>query len=98
MPPPNAIQKKGLYVTVTGIPDTVYYMEPSQGEIIQKTKMQELSSLFMTHRLSKMHALVKFHEYIPYGLRSNGTNTVYYMELNQGEIIKKKCKSCLPCS
>ena len=44
------------------------YIEPSQGEIIQKPKMQELSSLFMTHRLSVMHALVKFHEYIPYGL------------------------------
>ena len=43
-------------------------MEPSQGEIIQKPKMQELSSLFMTHRLSVMQALVKFHEYIPYGL------------------------------
>ena len=43
-------------------------MEPSQGEVIQKPKMQELSSLFMTHRLSVMHALVKFHEYIPYGL------------------------------
>ena len=43
-------------------------MEPSQGEIIQKLKMQELSSLFMTHRLSVMHALVKFHEYIPYSL------------------------------
>ena len=46
----------------------VNYMEPSQGEIIQKQKMQELSSLFMTHRLSMMHALVKFHEFIPYGL------------------------------
>ena len=46
----------------------VNYMEPSQGEIIQKPKMQDLSSLFMTHRLSVMHALVKFHEYIPYGL------------------------------
>ena len=46
----------------------VNYMEPSQGEIIQKPKMQELSSLFMTHHLSVMHALVKFHEYIPYGL------------------------------
>ena len=43
-------------------------MEPSQGEIIQKPKTQELSSLFLTHRLSVMHALVKFHEYIPYGL------------------------------
>ena len=46
----------------------VNYMEPSQGEIIQKPKMQELSSLFLTHRLSVMHALVKFHEYIPYSL------------------------------
>ena len=46
----------------------VNYMESSQGEIIQKPKMQELSSLFLTHRLSVMHALVKFHEYIPYGL------------------------------
>ena len=43
-------------------------MEPSQGEIIQKPKLQELSSLFLTYRLSVMHALVKFHEYIPYGL------------------------------
>ena len=43
-------------------------MEQCQGEIIQKPKMQELSSLFMTHRLNVMHALVKFHEYIPYGL------------------------------
>ena len=46
-------------------PDTVYYMELSQGEIIQKPKMQELSSLFMTHRLIVMYAPVKFHEYIP---------------------------------
>ena len=46
----------------------VNYMEPSQGEIIQKPKMQKLYSLFMTHRLSVMHALVKFQEYIPYGL------------------------------
>ena len=30
--------------------------------------MQELSSLFMTHRLNVMHAPKKFHEYIPYGL------------------------------
>ena len=40
------------------------YMEPSQGEIIQKRKKQELSSLFMTHRLIVMYAPVKFHEYI----------------------------------
>ena len=43
-------------------------MEPSQGEIIENLKMQELSSLFMTHNINVMHALVKFHEYIPYGL------------------------------
>ena len=41
------------------------YMELSQGEIIQKQKMQELCSLFMTHRLIVMYAPVKFHEYIP---------------------------------
>ena len=63
-------------------------MEPSQGEIIQKPKMQELSSLFMTHRLSAMHALVKFHEYIPYRLGVMA-RTLYYMELSQGEIIQK---------
>ena len=49
-------------------PDTVYYMELNQGEIIQKPKMQELSSLFMTHRLIVMYAPVKFHEYILYSL------------------------------
>ena len=43
-------------------------MELSQAEIIQKPKMQELSSLFMTHRLNVMYAPMKFHEYIPYGL------------------------------
>ena len=46
----------------------VYYMELNLGEIIQKSKMQELSSLFMTHRLIVMYAPVKFHEYIPYNL------------------------------
>ena len=46
----------------------VNYMEPSQGEIIQKPKMQELSFLFMTHYINVMHALVKFHECIPYSL------------------------------
>ena len=29
-----------------------------------KSKNQELSSLFMTHRISAMHALIKFPEYI----------------------------------
>ena len=65
-------------------------MEPSQGEIIQKPKMQELSSLFMTHHINVMHALVKFHEYIPYSLGSYGPDTVNYMEPSQGEIIQKQ--------
>ena len=43
-------------------------MQLRQGKIIQKQKMQELSSLFMTHRINVMHALVKFDEYIPYSL------------------------------
>ena len=46
----------------------VYYMELSQGQIIQKPNKQELSSFFMTHCLNVMHAPVKFHKYIPYGL------------------------------
>ena len=33
-----------------------------------KSKNQELSFLFMTHRINAMHALIKFPEYIPYGL------------------------------
>ena len=45
----------------------VYYMELSQGQIIQKPNKQELSSLFMTHRLNDIHAPVKLHKYIPYG-------------------------------
>ena len=43
-------------------------MELSQGQIIQEPNKQVLSSLFMTHRLNVMHAPVKFHKYIPYGL------------------------------
>ena len=43
---------------------TIAHPEQSSGEL----KMQELSSLFMTHRLNVMYAPVKFHEYIPYGL------------------------------
>ena len=43
-------------------------MELSQGQIIQKPNKQVLSSFFMTHRLNVMHAPVKFHKYILYGL------------------------------
>ena len=50
-------------------PDTVYYMALSQGQIIRKPKLQELSSMFMTHCLNVMHAPVKFHACIPYDLR-----------------------------
>ena len=35
-------------------------MELSQADKIQKPKMQELSSLFMTHRLNVMYAPVNF--------------------------------------
>ena len=75
-------------------------MQLRQGKIIQKQKMQQLSSLFMTHRINVMHALVKFHEYIPYSLgvmarssiqfRSYGSDTFYYMQLRQGKIIQKQ--------
>ena len=64
-------------------------MEPSQGVIIEKPKTQELSSLFLTHRLSVMHALVKFHECIPYGFGVMARTRFTYMELNQGAIIQK---------
>ena len=56
-------------------------MQLRQGKIIQKQKMQELSSLFMIHRLIVMYAPVKFHEYIPYSLgvmariKSRGNNS-----------------------
>ena len=43
-------------------------MQLRQGKIIQKQKMQDVSSLFLTHRINVKHALVKFHEYIPYSL------------------------------
>ena len=68
----HALVKFHEYIPYTGslgvMARTRLTMEPSQGEIIQKPKMQELSSLFMTHHINVMHALVKFHEYIPYGL------------------------------
>ena len=63
-------------------------MELNQGEIIQKPKMQEFSSLLMTHLLSVMHALVKFHEYISYslGVMARTQLTVWNC---QAEIIQK---------
>ena len=65
-------------------------MEPSQGEIIQKPKTQELSSLFLTHRLSVMHALEKFHEYIPYGLGVIARTRLLYGIKSRGNNSKTK--------
>ena len=75
-------------------------MELSQGEIIQKPKMQELSSLFMTHRLIVMYAPVKFHEYSPYSLRVMARThyLLYATKTREDNSKTKKCKSCLPCS
>ena len=49
-------------------PNTANFIELSRGQIIQKPKKQEFSSLFMTHRLNVMYSPVKFHEYIQYSL------------------------------
>ena len=65
-------------------------MEPSQGEIIQKPKMQELPSLFMTHHINVMHALVKFHEYIPYSLGVMARTPFTIWNLVKGKIIQKQ--------
>ena len=65
-------------------------MELSQGQIIYKPNKQELSSMFITHRLNVMHASENFHKYIPYG-----PHMVYYMELCQGQIIQKPNKQDL---
>ena len=70
-------------------PDTVYYMKLSQGEIIQKAKMQEFSSLFMTHRLNVMHAPVKFYQYIPYGLGVMARTLLTIWNLVKGKYSKK---------
>ena len=54
MPPPKCHSEKGYTC--------------SQGQVIHKPNKQELSSMFITHCLNVMHASVKFHKYIPYGL------------------------------
>ena len=61
--------------------------------------MQELSFLFMTHCINVMHALVKFHEYIPYSLGVMALTRLTIWNLVKGKYFKnQKCKSCLPCS
>ena len=47
--------------------------------------MQELSSLFMTHRIHVMHALVKFHEYIPYMLEVMARTRLTIWDLVKGK-------------
>ena len=59
---PLTYESGALSIALRSPADTVYYMELSQEKIIQKPKMQELSSLFMTHRLIVMYAPVKFHK------------------------------------
>ena len=43
-------------------------MELSQGQIIQKPKQARVDFLVHDNHLNVMHAPVKFHKYIPYGL------------------------------
>ena len=65
-------------------------MQLSQGKIIQKQKMQELSSLFLTHRINVMHALVKCQEYIPYSLGVMARTRLTIWNLVKGKYSKTK--------
>ena len=65
-------------------------MELNQGKIIQKRKMQELSSLFVTHHINVMHALVKFHEYIPYSLGVMAQHRLQYATKTREDNSKTK--------
>ena len=51
--------------------------------------------MFITHRLNVMHASVKFHKYIPYGLGVMAHTQLKYMELSQGQITQKPNKQDL---
>ena len=66
-------------------------MEISQGQIIQNPNKKELSFLFMTHRLNVMHAPIKFHKYILYGLGVMA-RTRFTIWTSQGQIIQKPNK------
>ena len=65
-------------------------MELNQREIIQKPKMQDLSSLFMTHCLIVMYAPVKFHEYIPYSLGVMARTPLLYATKTREDNSKTK--------
>ena len=47
----------------------------------------------MTHRINVMHAVVKFHEYIPYSLGVVARTRVNYMEPSQGGGNNSKTKN-----
>ena len=65
-------------------------MQLRQWKIIQKQKMQELSSLFMTQYINVMHALVKFHKYIPYSLGVMAQTRLTIWNLVKGKLFKTK--------
>ena len=65
-------------------------MQLRQGKIIKKTKNARIVSLFMTHRINVMHALVKFHEYIPYSLGVMARTRLTIWNLVKGENSKTK--------
>ena len=74
-------------------PHTVYYMELSQGQIIQKPNKQDVV-FFFHDTSSQCHACTCKVSYINifHTVRSYGPDTVYYMELSQGQIIQKPNK------
>ena len=54
-----------------------------------------------THRINGMHALIKFPEYIPYGLgvmARTRSGTYGRTDGRSNRRGHKKCQSCLPCS
>ena len=65
-------------------------MELSQGQTIQKPNKQELSSLFMTYCLNVMHAPVKFHKYIIYGLKLWPGHGLLYRTKSRADYSKTK--------
>ena len=84
MPPPNAIQKKGL---------SSLFMTHRLNVMYAPVKFHE----YFPYGLGVM---ARTRSGTDRRFRSYGPDTVYYMELSQGKIIQKqkKCKSCLPCS
>ena len=85
-----------IYISSYHIFHTVYelwpghrllIMELSHGQIIQKPKKQELSSLFMTP--------VKFHKYIQYGLGVMArTRLLYGIKSRADNSERKRCLLC----